>query len=229
MEAKTDISGLDDTEITQVDHKIELDENDRIFYQFKLKDNKIGSILRSTLIKNVKNPDCIMLCRFCGIDVGDGLKAKIDEKNMYYDSKCNAFTLLQEYINWEQFGVFKHWMRNGNLNIIGFGKNAQELQSLQRVCLFLGMDHLSKTLIDKYESEEYYNPMRAQYDNKQLFIWIKEPDLTSNTYHASEFVKDIVRDGYSHTEYAYWRKLKTNHIYENFQHSSYCSLLKENF
>eukprot|EP01083_Nonionella_stella_P068052 180445_1 len=146
MELKhdADFEGLD-TEHTEVNLSNKHDADD-ILLRFKLKDDKIGFMFRSTLLKNRKHPDCAMLCRFCGIDIGDGLKSKIDEKHYFYDSKSELFILLEEYMNWNEFAVFKHWIRTNQLNIIGLGNCKEELKTLQKVCIFLGMDQLSKAL-----------------------------------------------------------------------------------
>ena len=147
----------------------------------------IGCILKSTLYLNRKNSDCMMLCRFCGIDIGDGLIAKIDDKNFYYDDKLNVFTLFEQYMNWEQFAIFKHWIRRNNLNIIGGIQNDKNIdfKTLQRVCQFLGMDNLSNALFNKVKENELFNtsaPSTPHSENKPNYVWNMEKE--AQEHHA---------------------------------------------
>eukprot|EP00483_Globobulimina_turgida_P003010 UN03015 len=204
---KTEPSGLEDAKENEIENKVELVSNDGTFYYFKLKDNKIGSILKSTLYANRKNADCTMLCRFCGIDIGDGLKAKIDGKNFYYDSKQDLFTLFEDFLSWQQFGIFKHWIRKNNLDIIGIAEDKNELEALQRVSVFLGMDQLSKSLYKKSIATTY-NPMNPSEDYKQLYVWTKSHINMTESYHHQNFVSECMTNNYTRCENDYWRKEK---------------------
>ena len=184
--------------------------------RFKLKEDKIGCILRTTLEENKSNNDCRMLCRFCGIDVGDGLKAKIDDRNVYYDSTQDAFTFLEEFMNWTQFGIFKQWIRTNDIKVLECGKS--ELQGLHSVCMFLGMDGLSQALYDHVSSidkVEYGNPMDPSEDDKLQFLWMKSPDFVqdhNHGYHVEQWREKTVSNGYSQVgrnpDDLWWRKPK---------------------
>eukprot|EP01083_Nonionella_stella_P075742 206009_1 len=208
MDIKTDGDGLEDTEHTEDRAINNVIANDDIFYRFQLKDNETeGVLLLSTLYQNRKNTDCAMLCRFCGIDIGDGLKAKLDDQNPYYDAKNNVFTFLNK-LSWEEFGILKHWIRTQKLIIVG---NQQNIQQLQKVCLFLGIDKLAQIFPD------YYHPLTPREDVKNKYLWAQQPDYSptdSNTiYHWKEIVQGLRGDGYSLCDNGHWRKLK-NHDYK---------------
>eukprot|EP01084_Bolivina_argentea_P255959 430735_1 len=199
-ENKIEHGGLD----TEIESKL----NDDGLYAFKLKENKIGYICKSTLYRNIKNPDCRMLCRFCGIDTGDGLKATIDDKNKYYDSKQEAFTFFQEYMDWEQFAIVKHWIRNENLNLIAVEVDQNiNIKSLQIVCSFFGMDGLSMALYKVKDNDKYYNPMRPEEDVKQQYKWSASPN-TSDGMQYRIFAQDITNKGFDKAAHLFWRKRK---------------------
>ena len=139
-----------------------------------MKDGKEGRIFKSTLLRNKTDADCVMLCRLCGIDVGNEnkniLKKLMDNFDYaYYDKKEDVFTIFEEHIDLTQFAVFKHWIRNKNLNLIGIERGEYgSLADLQKACAIFGMDELSAGLHAVATADLEPN---LQSEAKSLYKW----------------------------------------------------------
>ena len=150
------------------------DGNERLYF-FKLSDG-IGVLEESLVLKHKKN-DCRLLCRLLGITISDNdrLTSKIDEKNIFYDSKENVFTMLQQLnVNLSRFGFFKHWLYFGHLDNLNIKKD--DINCLQEIANHFGVNGLSKAVllyITSMESKdkEEYNPMTPDKDVLKQYQW----------------------------------------------------------
>ena len=103
--------------------------------------------------------------------------------------------MFEKLLDWRQFGMLKHWIRTGDLNIIKITHD--DIKLLQEVCLYFGMDKLSQTLYNMNQTRpcSSYNPQKPEDDYKKLYEW-----ACLNLSNADDFV-------YSNIEEFCWKNM----------------------